>query len=100
MSSVVREHPIPKPQVVDLGTVMPSELEDIWQCEKQWWREHLLWDISHPLEALRRVIERRGVPGKAVRVGTQTVGYAYYVIAGSLGILSGLVVAPAWNTLE
>jgi ribosomal protein S18 acetylase RimI-like enzyme len=100
VSSVVREHPIPKPQVVDLGTVMPSELEDIWQCEKQWWREHLLWDISHPLEALRRVIERRGVPGKAVRVGTQTVGYAYYVIAGSLGILSGLVVAPAWNTLE
>ena len=91
---------MPQPQIIDLGSVMPSELEDIWHYEAQWWREHLLWDISHPLAALRRVIERRGVLGKVVRVGTQTVGYAYYVITGNLGILSGLVVAPAWNNPE
>ena len=100
MSSVVSEYPIPKSQVVDLCTVTPAELEDLWHHEAQWWREHLLWDISHPLEVLRRVIGRRGVPGKAVRVGTQTVGYTYYVISGSLGVLSGLVVAPAWNIPE
>jgi len=35
-----------------------------------------------------------------VRVGTQTVGYAYYVISGDLGILSGLMVMPEWNTLD
>jgi ribosomal protein S18 acetylase RimI-like enzyme len=97
VSSVVSEHPIPKSQVVDLCTVTPAELEGLWHHEAQWWREHLLWDISHPLEVLRRVIGRRGVPGKAVRVGTQTVGYSYYVISGSLGVLSGLVVAPAWD---
>ena len=91
---------MPKSQVVDLCTVTPAELEGLWHHEEQWWREHLLWDISHPLEVLRRVIGRRGVPGKAVRVGTQTVGYTYYVISGSLGVLSGLVVAPAWNIPE
>jgi ribosomal protein S18 acetylase RimI-like enzyme len=79
---------------------MPSELEEIWHYEKQWWREHLLWDISSPLAALRRVIERRGVLGKVARVGTQTVGYAYYVITGDLGLLASVVVAPAWNTPE
>ena len=100
MPSVAREQPMPQPQVIDLGSVTPSELEGIWHYEEHWWREHLLWDISHPLAALRRVIERRGVLGKVVRVGTQTVGYAYYVITGNLGILSGLVVAPAWNTPE
>jgi ribosomal protein S18 acetylase RimI-like enzyme len=100
VSSVVSEHPMPRFQVVDLCTVTPAELEGLWQHEEQWWREHLLWDISHPLEVLRRVIGRRGVPGKAVRVGTQTVGYTYYVISGSLGVLSGLVVAPAWNIPE
>jgi ribosomal protein S18 acetylase RimI-like enzyme len=52
------------------------------------------------LETLRRVIGRRGVSGKAVRVGTQTVGYTYYVISGSLGVLSSLVVTPAWNIPE
>jgi len=100
MSSIVREHSIPRPQVVDLGTVMSSELEGLWRCEAQWWRERLLWDISAPLAALRRVIERQGVPGQAVRVGTQTVGYAYYVISGDLGILSSLMVVPEWDTLE
>jgi ribosomal protein S18 acetylase RimI-like enzyme len=91
---------MPRFQIVDLCTVTPAELEGLWQHEEQWWREHLLWDISHPLEVLRRVIGRRGVPGKAVRVGTQTVGYTYYVISGSLGVLSGLAVAPAWNIPE
>jgi ribosomal protein S18 acetylase RimI-like enzyme len=100
VSNVVSEHPIPRFQVVDLYTVTPAELEGLWHHEAQWWREHLLWDISPPLAALRRVIGRRGVPGKAVRVGTQTVGYTYYVISGSLGVLSGLVVAPAWNIPE
>jgi len=87
-------------QVVDLCTVTPAELEGLWHHEAQWWREHLLWDISHPLEALRRVIGRRGVPGKAVRVGTQAVGYTYYVISESLGVLSGPVIVPAWNIPE
>jgi len=100
VSSVASGQPMPQPQVIDLGSIMPSELEGIWHYEEQWWREHLLWDISHPLAALRRVIERRGVLGKVVRVGPQTAGYTYYVITGNLGILSGLVVAPAWNTPE
>ncbi len=91
---------MPRPQVVDLDTVLPSELEELWRCEEQWWRERLLWDISDPLAALRRVVERQGVPGKAVRVGPQTVGYAYYVISGDLGVISGLVVIPAWDTPE
>lgn len=83
--------------MVDLRTVAPAELEGLWRCEGQWWRERLLWDISDVLAALRRVVARRGVAGKVVRVGTQTVGYAYYMVAGRLGILAGLVVLPEWS---
>ena len=97
MSSVLTDHPTSRPQVVDLSTVAPAEIEGLWRCEAQWWREQLLWDISDTLAALRRVVARRGVPGKVVRVGTQTVGYAYYVIAGRLGVLGGLVVSPEWS---
>lgn len=84
--------------MVDLSTVAPAELEGLWQCEGQWWRERLLWDISDVLAVLRRVVARRGVPGKAVRVGPQTVGYAYYVVAGHLGVLAGFVVSPEWSS--
>ena len=97
MSHAVTAHPVPSPRIVDLSTITPGDLEGLWRYEEQWWREQLLWDISDALAALRRVVERCGVAGKAVCVGTRTVGYAYYVIAGHVGILSGLVVSPEWN---
>lgn len=97
MSSVITEHALPSPHIVDLSTVTPADLEGLWRYEAHWWREQLRWDIADALGALRRVVERRGVPGKAVRVGTQMAGYAYYVIAGHLGVLSSLVVSPEWS---
>ena len=98
MSEGVAESPVPSLRVVDLFAVKPAELEDLWEQEVRVWRDQLRWDISDPLASLRHVIERGGLPGKAVRVGGQTVGYAYYVVAGRLGVLSGLVVSPAWST--
>src|SRR5262245_8177055 len=97
VSRVDTEHSLPRSHIVDLSTVGPTELEGLWQCEGQWWRERLLWDISDTLAALRRVVARRGVLGKVVRVGTQTVGYAYYVVTEHLGVLAGLVVSPEWS---
>jgi ribosomal protein S18 acetylase RimI-like enzyme len=85
-------------RVVDLRTVQPAELDGLWQYEAQWWRERFLWDISDTLAALRRVLERGGVSGKAVRVGTQTVGYAYYGVAGDLGVLVGPSMLPEWRS--
>lgn len=97
MSSRLTSSGLPEPRIVDLWTVTPAALDGLWRHEEQWWREHLRWHIADALAALRRVVERRGVPGKAVYVGEQLVGYAYYIIAGSLGILSTPVMAPEWS---
>jgi ribosomal protein S18 acetylase RimI-like enzyme len=80
--------------VVDLQTVLPAELEELWQREEQLWRERLFWDVSDRIAMLRRVFARRGVQGVALRIGRRTVGYAYYVISGRLGVLAGLDLAP------
>ncbi|MBI3326923.1 MAG: GNAT family N-acetyltransferase [Nitrospinae bacterium] len=97
MSNVVPESSLPGLQVVDLFTVKPAELDDLWQHEVGLWRDRLLWDVSDTFAALRRVLERGGLPGKAVRVGARTVGYVYYVVAGHLGVISGFVVSPDWS---
>jgi ribosomal protein S18 acetylase RimI-like enzyme len=89
--------PAPDLRIVDLRAVMPAELDDLWQAEARWWRDRLLWEVSDAQAALRRVVERGGVPGKAVQVGSHTVGYAYYVVAGHVGVISGFVLAPEWN---
>jgi ribosomal protein S18 acetylase RimI-like enzyme len=85
------------PQIVDLRTVAPAALEDLWRHEAQWWRTQLCWDIADGLAALRRVMARGGVAGKAMQVGTQIVGYGYAMRIGDLGMLSGPVFAPAWD---
>lgn len=84
---------IPSVQVVDLCTVKPAELEDLWQREVRWWRDRLLWDVSDAFAALRRLVARGGLPGKAVRVDARTVGYAYYGIAERLGVIAGFAVS-------
>jgi ribosomal protein S18 acetylase RimI-like enzyme len=85
-------------EVVDLCTVTPADLEDLWQHEVRFWRDQLLWDVSGTFATLRRIMERGGLPGMAVRVNARTVGYAYYGIAGHLGVISGLMVSPDWRT--
>jgi ribosomal protein S18 acetylase RimI-like enzyme len=81
-------------QVVDLGGVAAVELDDLWQHEVGLWRDRLLWDRSDILKACRCALERGGLPGKVVRVGGQAIGYAYYVIAGRIGVIASLVVSP------
>ena len=85
-------------QVVNLSAVRPAELEGLWQREEQLWRDRLLWDVSDTFGALRRVVDRGGLSGKAVRVDARIVGYAYYQIVQRVGVISGLVMSPDCST--
>lgn len=97
----VTAHALPRPQVVDLVTVKPAELEGLWQDEVRWWRERLRWDISPVFAAFRGALERAGVRGKAVRVGSRTVGYTTYsILHGRLGVLTGYALLPDWNRAD
>lgn len=80
--------------VVDLCTVESVELVTLWEREIRQWRERLLWDVSGAFAAFRRSVERGGLSGKVVRVDGRAAGYAYYVIAGRLGVLSSPVMSP------
>ncbi len=84
---------MPAAQVVDLSIVRLGELERLWQHEVQLWQERLLWDISDPLYRLRRMVERGSIAGKTLRDGTGAAGYACYMIAGNLGVISRLLIS-------
>lgn len=99
VSGICTENPASGVQVVDLCTVTPAELESLWQLETRWWHDRLRWDVSDVFGALRRVIERGGLPGKAVRVDAHTVGYAYYGVAQGVGVIAGLSVSPECSSL-
>jgi ribosomal protein S18 acetylase RimI-like enzyme len=83
---------------MDLSAVSLADLEDLWRWEVCFWRTRLLWDVSDTFAALRRIQERGGLPGKAVRANGRIVGYALYGVAGHLGVISGLAVCPEWRS--
>jgi GNAT superfamily N-acetyltransferase len=100
VNGVGADHLTPGVQVVDLRTVKPAELEDLWQREIRWWRDRLLWDVADAFAALRRLVARGALPGKAVRVDARTVGYASYGIAERLGVISALLVASEYGDAD
>jgi ribosomal protein S18 acetylase RimI-like enzyme len=93
MSSLIVETPLTGWEVVDLSSIHPREMEHFWTKEVQIWRERLHWDVSGAVSALARAMERGGLQGKAVRIGTFTAAYAYYLIEDKRGVISGLVVS-------
>ena len=97
MASFVAERPLPNLQVVDLSRVRPQELKSLWEREVRLWRDKLDWDISGAMSALERAVDRGGLTGKAIRCGGVIAAYAYYVVEGDRGVISGLVVSPSFR---
>jgi ribosomal protein S18 acetylase RimI-like enzyme len=61
------------------------------------WRETLGWDVVGAIAALERAVDRGGLSGKAIRCGGTTLAYAYYVVEGDRGVISGWVVSPSFG---
>ena len=97
MASFVAERALPHLQVVDLSRVRPQELKSLWEREVRLWRDKLDWDVSGAMTALERAVERGGLTGKAIRCGGAVAAYAYYVVEGDRGVISGLVVSPSFR---
>lgn len=97
MASFVAPRSSPDLQIVDLSRVRPHELRSLWDREVRMWREKLDWDVAGAIAALERAVDRGGLSGKAVRCGGSTLGYAYYVVEGDRGVISGFVVSPTFR---
>jgi ribosomal protein S18 acetylase RimI-like enzyme len=87
-------------RVVDLDSVPPAELEGFFRREQALWREQLSWDVSSAVSAFRRAMERGGISGKAVRCGSSTAAYGYFIVEAGRGVMTGLAVAPEWSGEE
>lgn len=97
MASFIAERALPNLQVVDLSRLRSTELKGLWAREVRLWRDKLDWDVSGAMSALERAVDRGGLTGKAIRCGGVTAAYAYYVVEGDRGVISGLVVSPSFR---
>ena len=100
MSSLIAERPAANLQVVDLSCVRPYELRSMWDREVRLWRERFDWDVTTAMSALERAVDRGGLVGKAIRCDGVTAAYAYYVVEGDRGVISGLRVSSGFRDSE
>jgi ribosomal protein S18 acetylase RimI-like enzyme len=100
MSSFAVSLQDPELRVVDLDFVRPEELEGFFRREVSLWRDRLSWDVTPAVTAFRRALDSGGVMGKAVRCGSSTAAYGYFLIEAGRGVLTGLAVAPDWRGRE
>ena len=84
--------------IIDLNTVHPIDLDQLWQQESNQWRDQLFWDVPGSSMALVRALRGGSVQGRAVTVGAEVIGYSYYyIVTGNRGVISALVLAPPWR---
>ena len=87
-------------KIVDISSLEPRELELLWEREASLWLDRLYWDISPVLAVIRRAVERKSLAGKAARLGTDVVGYTYYMLEGHRAVLGSLVFIPKAEASE
>jgi ribosomal protein S18 acetylase RimI-like enzyme len=80
-------------EIVDVSRLEPRDLEPLWEREKGLWLERLYWDVSPAIAMVCRAAERKGLAGKAVRMGRDVVGYGYYLLEGHRAVLGSVVLA-------
>ncbi|MGH9321554.1 MAG: GNAT family N-acetyltransferase [Vicinamibacteria bacterium] len=100
MSSLPVEAHATELRIVDLDSVRVYELEGFFRRELALWRDRLLWDVSGAVSAFRRALDRGAVQGKAIRCGSATAGYGYFIIESGRGVLTGLAIASDWRETE
>jgi ribosomal protein S18 acetylase RimI-like enzyme len=87
-------------KIVDISSLEPRELELLWEREASLWLDELCWDISPVLGVIRRAVERKSLAGKAARLGTDVVGYTYYILEGHRAVLGSLIFASGAEASE
>jgi len=79
-------------ELSELRTISLDQLDPILREEAVLWRESLDWDFRPSAELVRRFVGIKALRGYALAIEGQLVGYCYYVIEESKGLIGDLYV--------
>lgn len=74
-------------EILDLRLTVPEDLRALLDEEKAVWQDTLRWDYSATAAMVLRFVEARALTGYAVIEQGRAVGYSFYVIENSKGLI-------------
>jgi ribosomal protein S18 acetylase RimI-like enzyme len=87
-------------KLVELHHTRPAAMATLLDTEKKEWENRLQWDISRPIERLRRLIAGGYLQGFAVVDGSEVLGYLYYVTGNDWAAIGNLFVLEKARDLQ
>jgi ribosomal protein S18 acetylase RimI-like enzyme len=97
-----RLNPVPSraPEIVELRRLNTRDLEPVLQEETAAWWHVLEWDFTKSADLVRRFIDLRALNGYALVLDGDAIGYVYFVLEDSKGLLGDLFVMREYRTPE
>ena len=74
-------------EVLDLRLVATEDLRPLLEEERIVWRDTLRWDYSATAAMVLRFMEARALTGYAIMEAGRVIGYSFYVIENSKGLI-------------
>lgn len=96
-----RIHPEPAPpDLIDLRRLSARDLDPLLKEEVASWRDELDWDFEKSADLVRRFVDLRALSGHALMLRGHPVGYLYYVLEESKGLVGDLYLSHSHRRRE
>jgi ribosomal protein S18 acetylase RimI-like enzyme len=100
MAARLNPAPSRPPEIVDLRRLTARSLDPLLEEETAAWWEALEWDFEKSAELVRRFTAVHALNGYALVEDDVAVGYVYYVLEETKGLLGDLYVMREQRTIE
>jgi len=87
-------------EIVDLRRLSARDLDPLLQEETAAWRNQMEWDFEKSADLVRRFVDLRALHGSAMLEDGAVVGYLYYVVEESKGLLGDVYVMEDFRTVD
>src|SRR5271157_1546735 len=101
-SMAARLNPAPSrpPEIVELRRLNSRDLEPLLLEETAAWWDTLEWDFEKSADLVRRFVDLRALNGYALIEDGEVVGYIYYVLEDTKGLMGDLYVMRENRTIQ
>jgi ribosomal protein S18 acetylase RimI-like enzyme len=100
MAARLSPAPSGPPDIVELRRLNARDLEPLLQEETAAWWETLEWDFEKSADLVRKFVDLRALNGYALVEDGLAIGYIYYVLEESKGLMGDLYMMREHRTIE
>ncbi len=90
----------PPLRIVELQQTSSRQMEPLFAEEQRHWLDELHWDYRPSVQLISKFIDAKSLAGFAAFANHDPVGYGFYILEDSKGLIGGLYVSPQHDSSD